>query len=55
MPAPSAEPHGPRAPRSKGLASGLAGRDPEAAGAAARALDELERLARAEGLTGLLT
>ncbi|MEU8675915.1 DUF402 domain-containing protein [Streptomyces sp. NPDC048560] len=35
-------------------ASGLAGRDPEAAGAATRALDELEHLARTEGLTGLL-
>ncbi|MGW1131772.1 DUF402 domain-containing protein [Streptomyces griseoluteus] len=35
-------------------ASGLAGRDPEAAAAAASALDELEALARAEGLTGLV-
>ncbi|MFG3528487.1 DUF402 domain-containing protein [Streptomyces sp. NPDC047917] len=34
--------------------SGLAGRDPAAAGAAQRALDELERLARTEGLAGLL-
>ncbi|MFF8469631.1 DUF402 domain-containing protein [Streptomyces griseus] len=34
--------------------SGLAGRDPVAAGAAARALDDLERLARTEGLTALL-
>ncbi|THA74231.1 DUF402 domain-containing protein [Streptomyces sp. A0642] len=35
--------------------SGLAGRDPEAAGAAVAALDELERLARTEqGFTGLL-
>lgn len=34
--------------------SGLAGRDPAAAGAAIAALDELERLARAEGLTALL-
>ena len=34
--------------------SGLAARDPEAAGAALRALDELEHLARTEGLTGLL-
>lgn len=34
--------------------SGLAGRDPTAAGAAVRALDELERLARTEGLTALL-
>ncbi|MEV6471155.1 DUF402 domain-containing protein [Streptomyces sp. NPDC051657] len=34
--------------------SGLAGRDPAAAGAAVRALDELERLARTEGLTALL-
>lgn len=34
--------------------SGLAGRDPAAAGAAAAALDELERLARTEGLTSLL-
>ncbi|MFH9490997.1 DUF402 domain-containing protein [Streptomyces halstedii] len=34
--------------------SGLADRDPEAAGAAVRALDELERLARTEGLAGLL-
>ncbi|WP_103533131.1 DUF402 domain-containing protein [Streptomyces sp. SM11] len=34
--------------------SGLAGRDPAAAGAAVAALDELERLARTEGLTGLL-
>ncbi|NEC08293.1 DUF402 domain-containing protein [Streptomyces sp. SID7909] len=37
-------------------ASGLAGHDPEAAKAAAAALDELERLARSpEGLTPLLT
>ncbi|MFJ5520094.1 DUF402 domain-containing protein [Streptomyces griseoluteus] len=35
-------------------ASGLAGHDPEAAAAAASALDELEALARAEGLTGLV-
>ncbi|MGW6720512.1 DUF402 domain-containing protein [Streptomyces sp. NPDC054995] len=35
-------------------ASGLADRDPVAAGAAASALDELESLARTEGLTGLL-
>lgn len=35
-------------------ASGLADRDPEAAGAATRALDELEHLARTEGLAGLL-
>ncbi|PZT74298.1 MULTISPECIES: DUF402 domain-containing protein [unclassified Streptomyces] len=36
-------------------ASGLAGRDPEAARAAVRALDELERLARsADGLAPLL-
>jgi len=36
-------------------ASGLAGRDPEAAAAAVAALDELERLARTEeGLAGLL-
>ncbi|MEU6046115.1 DUF402 domain-containing protein [Streptomyces griseus] len=34
--------------------SGLAERDPAAAGAAASALDELEALARAEGLAGLL-
>ncbi|MEU2671903.1 DUF402 domain-containing protein [Streptomyces sp. NPDC007164] len=34
--------------------SGLAGRDPAAAGAALRALDELEQLARAEGLAALL-
>ncbi|MFF2008691.1 DUF402 domain-containing protein [Streptomyces sp. NPDC058195] len=34
--------------------SGLAGRDPEAAGAAVAALDELERLARAGELTSLL-
>ncbi|MGW8885547.1 DUF402 domain-containing protein [Streptomyces sp. NPDC055749] len=34
--------------------SGLTDRDPEAAGAAVRALDELEQLARAEGLSGLL-
>lgn len=35
--------------------SGLAGRDPEAAGAAVAALDELERLARTpEGFAGLL-
>ncbi|MFD8260836.1 DUF402 domain-containing protein [Streptomyces griseoluteus] len=34
-------------------ASGLAERDPEAASAARSALDELEVLARAEGLTGL--
>ncbi|MGC5412644.1 DUF402 domain-containing protein, partial [Streptomyces sp. DT225] len=37
-------------------ASGLAGRDPEAAKAAAAALDELERLARSgNGLAPLLT
>ncbi|MYV42171.1 DUF402 domain-containing protein [Streptomyces sp. SID1328] len=35
-------------------ASGLAERDPEAAAAARRALDELEVRARAEGLTGLV-
>lgn len=35
--------------------SGLAARDPAAAREALRALDELERLARAGGLTGLLT
>ncbi|MFE6917154.1 DUF402 domain-containing protein [Streptomyces rubiginosohelvolus] len=35
-------------------ASGLAERDPAAAGAAASALDELERLARSEGLTPLM-
>lgn len=35
-------------------ASGLAERDPGAAGAAASALDELEDLARTEGLAGLL-
>ncbi|MGW0782843.1 DUF402 domain-containing protein [Streptomyces sp. NPDC002913] len=35
--------------------SGLAGRDPAAAGAAVRALDELEHLARTEGLAGLVT
>ncbi|QNP62552.1 DUF402 domain-containing protein [Streptomyces genisteinicus] len=35
-------------------ASGLAERDPRAAGAAVRALDELELLARGAGLTGLL-
>ncbi|MFD6027123.1 DUF402 domain-containing protein [Streptomyces griseoluteus] len=35
-------------------ASGLAGRDPEAAAAAVSALEELEALARAEGLTGLV-
>ncbi|MFJ6515264.1 DUF402 domain-containing protein [Streptomyces sp. NPDC091406] len=35
-------------------ASGLADRDPAAAGAAASALDELESLARTDGLTGLL-
>ncbi|MFD7529645.1 DUF402 domain-containing protein [Streptomyces sp. NPDC059849] len=35
--------------------SGLAERDPAAAGAALRALDELEHLARTEGLAGLLT
>ncbi|WP_327366503.1 DUF402 domain-containing protein [Streptomyces sp. NBC_01217] len=34
--------------------SGLAARDPAAAGAALRALDELELLARAEGLASLL-
>ncbi|MER6117478.1 DUF402 domain-containing protein [Streptomyces sp. NPDC001743] len=34
--------------------SGLAGRDPAAAREAVRALDGLERLARAEGLAGLL-
>ncbi|MFJ1882103.1 MULTISPECIES: DUF402 domain-containing protein [unclassified Streptomyces] len=34
--------------------SGLAGRDPAAAGAALRALDELEHLARTEGLAALL-
>ncbi|MFJ6014114.1 DUF402 domain-containing protein [Streptomyces sp. NPDC092952] len=34
--------------------SGLAGRDPEAAGAAVAALDELERLARAGELAALL-
>ena len=34
--------------------SGLAGRDPSAAEAAVRALDELETLARAEGLAGLV-
>ncbi|MFC8229537.1 DUF402 domain-containing protein [Streptomyces sp. NPDC057287] len=34
--------------------SGLAGRDPLAAEAAVRALDDLERLARTEGLAGLL-
>ncbi|MET9918543.1 DUF402 domain-containing protein [Streptomyces sp. NPDC006435] len=34
--------------------SGLAGHDPAAADAARRALDELERLARAEGLAPLL-
>ncbi|MFF9569215.1 DUF402 domain-containing protein [Streptomyces sp. NPDC014685] len=34
--------------------SGLAGRDPAAAEAARKALDELERLARAEGLAPLL-
>ncbi|MFJ2436998.1 DUF402 domain-containing protein [Streptomyces anulatus] len=34
--------------------SGLAGHDPAAAGAAVAALDELEGLARSEGLTGLL-
>ncbi|MGW1409243.1 DUF402 domain-containing protein [Streptomyces sp. NPDC002403] len=34
--------------------SGLAGRDPAAAGAARRALDELEHLARTEGLASLL-
>ncbi|MCX4848925.1 DUF402 domain-containing protein [Streptomyces sp. NBC_00893] len=34
--------------------SGLAGRDPAAAEAALRALDELEHLARAEGLAALL-
>ncbi|WP_103512783.1 DUF402 domain-containing protein [Streptomyces sp. SM13] len=34
--------------------SGLAERDPAAAGAAASALDELEALARTEGLAGLL-
>ncbi|MFB8027902.1 MULTISPECIES: DUF402 domain-containing protein [unclassified Streptomyces] len=34
--------------------SGLAGRDPVAARAAVRALDDLERLARTEGLAGLL-
>ncbi|MEE4540858.1 DUF402 domain-containing protein [Streptomyces sp. V4-01] len=36
-------------------AGGLAGRDPRAADAARRALDELEALARAGGLPGLLT
>lgn len=35
--------------------SGLAGRDPAAAGAAVRALDDLERLARTEGLPALLS
>ncbi|MEU9759474.1 DUF402 domain-containing protein [Streptomyces sp. NPDC047985] len=35
-------------------ASGLAGRDPAAAGAARRALDELERLARTDGPAALL-
>ncbi|WP_077799596.1 DUF402 domain-containing protein [Streptomyces sp. JHA26] len=35
--------------------SGLAQRDPEAAGAAVAALDELERLARGDGFTDLLT
>ncbi|MFD7796642.1 DUF402 domain-containing protein [Streptomyces sp. NPDC059759] len=35
--------------------SGLAEQDPAAAGAAASALDELERLARSEGLAGLLS
>ncbi|MFJ9323304.1 DUF402 domain-containing protein [Streptomyces globisporus] len=35
-------------------ASGLAGQDPAAAGAASSALDELERLARSEGLAPLL-
>lgn len=34
--------------------SGLAGRDPQAAGAAVRALDELDHLARTGGLAGLL-
>ncbi|CAL9628391.1 DUF402 domain-containing protein [Streptomyces sp. NPDC003781] len=34
--------------------SGLADRDPGAAGAAVAALDELERLARGDGFTGLL-
>ncbi|AXL93146.1 DUF402 domain-containing protein [Streptomyces sp. CB09001] len=34
--------------------SGLADRDPEAAAAAVAALDELERLARGDGFTGLL-
>ncbi|MFT9669281.1 DUF402 domain-containing protein [Streptomyces rhizosphaericola] len=34
-------------------ASGLAGRDPGAAGAATAALDELERLARTQGPSGL--
>ncbi|MGQ4716597.1 DUF402 domain-containing protein [Streptomyces anulatus] len=34
--------------------SGLAGRDPASAGAAVAALDELEGLARSEGLTALL-
>ncbi|MFE7749975.1 DUF402 domain-containing protein [Streptomyces sp. NPDC057428] len=34
--------------------SGIAGRDPQAAGAAVRALDELEHLARTGGLAGLL-
>lgn len=34
--------------------SGLAGHDPDAAGAAVRALDELEHLARTEGLAPLL-
>ncbi|MFC7829890.1 DUF402 domain-containing protein [Streptomyces sp. NPDC057375] len=35
--------------------SGLADRDPRAAGAAVAALDELERLARGDGFTGLLS
>ncbi|SEG92641.1 Protein of unknown function [Actinacidiphila yanglinensis] len=35
-------------------ASGLAARDPDAAGAAVRALDELERVARGDGLASLL-
>ncbi|MEU9060677.1 DUF402 domain-containing protein [Streptomyces sp. NPDC048430] len=35
--------------------SGLAARDPSAAQAAVRALDELEHLARTEGLAGLVT
>ena len=35
-------------------ASGLAGRDPDAAARAVRALDDLERVARGEGLASLL-